>query len=168
MLLVFDLHSLSAPTAWEHIINITAAIACTVAGVLVLRKEPNGNSAWQRCQRRFLVVFLFVMATAAAFGEARAILHSDQKNIARWIDEINYEVASGPIVRLDLKEKFLKSDPFPTFVVGTSSFEYGVYSKNHMLRNQIDGGPLLENREVLVWHHDGQILRLYVKVSESK
>ncbi|MEZ6119062.1 MAG: hypothetical protein R3C28_21175 [Pirellulaceae bacterium] len=127
--------------------------------------------AWPRYQRflrLYMLGFVLLLAVSFVFAEARAIAHSEQKAIAHWIDGKDYEVATGPIEQLVLKDKFWKSDAVPTFVVGTTSFEYGIYSKNTMLRNCLERGPLQEDRLVEIWHHDGLILRVYAAKGDRK
>lgn len=164
MRLEFDLYAVSAPETWEHLLNITIALVCTVAAVFLFRKNPDPAATRERLSRRFLSLLLFFLAASAAWGEVRAIAHADQRAVANWIDDKNYEVVSGPIAQLNLKEKFWRSDPIPDFAVGESWFEYGDYSRNRRLHKHSEGGPLMEGREVSIWHREGLILRLYAKV----
>lgn len=163
MRLTFDLDPLSVPEGWDYAVNAVAAIVCALLATWVWRVKPAANSRWQRFQRRFLLIFLSFWTVGSLYGEYRIITQADRQEIAALIDGKHYAVASGPITRLVLQEKFWKSDPVPTFTVGGATFEYGIYSKNSKLKNQSEGGPLAENRPVTIWHHDGRILRLYVE-----
>jgi hypothetical protein len=163
--MAYDLYALSEPGAWDHIVTIVYALVLAALLRFVWRRPPDPNMVWLRWARfqwRFLLLFLFVFAAGTVYGEVRLIARVDQRALAKQLADGDYAIVEGPIERLVLEQKFRKSDSVSTFVVGSTTFEYGSYSDNPELRNHLEGGPLRESRRVAIWHRDGQILRLYV------
>ena len=165
MLLNYDLYSLMEPGVWDHAVAIGYALVLAALIRFVWRRPPSPNMIWLRWARlqwRMTLLVLCVFVAGAVYGEVRLIARLDQRALAKQIDDGDYTIVEGPIERLVLEQKFRKSDPVSTFVVGSTTFEYGSYSDNPELRNHLEAGPLRENRRVTIWHRDGQILRLYV------
>jgi hypothetical protein len=163
--LAFDLSALSEPKPSEHTINVAITVVCGVSAWLVWRTVQRTKASYGRIGyllRLYIPVFLLLLGVTTMIGECRLIAGAEQRLYASWIDHKEYQIESGQIRNLALKDKFWKTDPLPTFVVGSTVFEYGVFSKNHRLLNHLDGGPLREGRHVTIWHHDGLVLRMYV------
>jgi hypothetical protein len=169
--LVYDLYALSEPGVWDHIVTIVYALVLAALIRFVWRRPPGPNMVWlrwARFHRRFLLLFLVIFAAGMVYGEFRLIMRVDQRALAKQLADGDYAIVEGPIERLVLEQKFRKSDPVSTFVVGSTTFEYGSYSVNPELRNHLEAGPLRENRRVMIWHRDGPILRLYAEGPEGK
>lgn len=165
MLLNYDLYSLMEPGVWDHAVAIVYALVLAALIRFVWRRPPSQNMIWLRWARlqwRMTLLVLCVFVAGAVYGEVRLIARLDQRALAKQIDDGDYTIVEGPIERLVLEQKFRKSDPVSTFVVGSTTFEYGSYSVNPELRNHLEDGPLREHRRVVIWHRDGRILRLYV------
>ena len=164
MELAFDLYTLSEPTPSAHAIDLVSAAVSIIVAWIAWRTVQRKKSIYRRFGnfvRIYIPVFLLLIAVSFLVAEGRLIAHTEQKTIAGWIDRRQYQVESGKIRNLEMKQRFWKSDPIPTFVVGSTRFEYGVYSKNSLLANYVHGGPLQDGRHVSLWHHDGLVLRMY-------
>ncbi len=162
--LAFDLYTLSEPTPWEHVINLASAVVSIIVAWIAWRTIQRNKSAYRQFGyfvRIYIPVFLLLVAVSFIVAEGRLLARTEQRTIAGWIDRHQYQIESGMIRNLEMKQKFWKSDPIPTFVVGGTRFEYGVYSKNNLLANHLQGGPLHDGRHVSIWHHGGLVLRMY-------
>jgi len=111
--------------------------------------------------QRIGIAFCIFLAVGGIIGEILLLTGHEQQKYSQWLESEDYRIESGLIKNLVLKQKLWKSDPVPTFEVNTARFEYGVFSRNDRLLNYLEGGPLRENRQVSVWHHEGKIVRLY-------